>query len=100
MGVIDGVRLGRGVSVGGPEGVAVSLGEGVAVGVGVSVAVGFRVGVAVAVTEGDVVDLAMDVAVAAARGVPGTARPAANPTMSASPPTGRAIRRPRVTAPI
>ena len=99
MGVIDGVRLGRGVSVGGPAGVAVSLGEGVTVGVGVSVAVGVGVGVAVAVVEGDVVDVAVDVA-GAARGVPGTAKPAANPTMSASPPMGRAIRRPRVTAPI
>jgi hypothetical protein len=84
--------------------VGVSLGIGLLVIVGEAVALGVWVAVDVAeaeaVADGVVVELAMGVAVDAASGFPGTAKPATNPSTSARPAMGRAISRVRATAPI
>jgi hypothetical protein len=80
----------------------VSVGIGLAdeVGVGVRVAVWEGIAVLDAVADGLEVEDAVEVIVAGARGLPGTASPAAKPATSAKPAMGRAISRLRATAPI
>ncbi len=90
MGVIDGVRDGRGVSVGGPEGVGVSLAVAETEWVGVWVWVGGKVEVALGgnrVAVKVAVGVGVAVAVGAMEGRPENANPPVKPTAtSTSPP--------------
>ena len=101
VGVIDGVRDGRGVSVGGPEGVGVSLAVAETECVGAGVSVGGIVAVAVGGNGVRVkVGVAVGISVGAAKGRPGYARPATKPTASAAAPMIKAMSRLRLTVSI
>ena len=98
--MIDGVREGRGISVGGPEGVGVSLAVAVGDAVGVGLAVGWGVADAAGNSVAVWVAVGVGVPVGAANGRPARARPPTKPIASAIAPVGPAMSRVRFTAPI